>query len=1029
MLCFRCGSYNIDAATTCTVCGQELAESRGKRAKAAKQPEKSPQSIFDVGDVVAGRYRIQSVLGQGGVGVVFKARDTQIDVDIALKAIAPNLLQTDEEQRLFSRMMRQARKLQHPNIVRLYDEGAEENRRWFTMKLLEGLTLRKIIRLRHDKGQSFTPEEIVPIFHQLASAFDYAHKTTWHGDLKPENVIILPDLLKVTDFNLVKGLPLKPFLGIAKSRSKGFPYIAPELRVESTQVDGRADIYSMGVILAEMLTGLVYEGHFTRAMTAALEQLPTKLDGLVRRALSEHPDGRFPKAGDMARELEAALEKLGPGALPPPAGKTPKKRRPPPPPPEETNPRAVQKEPTSEESVEDASLEEIGQSQVLLLDDDGPPTLSNEPPTLDGGAIAPAARRRREERAEEVISGMTPPPLADAHDDDDDDLEPGALSRRPPLPDDALVEATIEDGDRPLVPPPLPENADLDASDSYDVPEGVSVRGIGARKQGKSPRSLRDDGEEEETMPDLAEVGIHEELTALKPHPRPEPVSVPDAPAAGPPDLPDDVDEDEDPSDVETVTRGVAAVRPPSSEESSEEEPPDLASPAEIAHAKERSSPRLHAAEPVAPPVVAPGQSGAHGGLENVPPGLRPVAPPTRKKSPAPLYIAAAAVVVVAVVAVLALRGGGGDEGAQTTYATVHGAPGATPEEGAGEAKAPPTGEGGEIATPTPGEQAGEEAMPDDEEAVAAALEAQRAKEQAEELARQEEDRRRQEEEERRRQEEEERRRAEAERARTEDKRTGSDDAAARREAERVAALARERAEADERRRLEQERRREEQRRAEEKKKQEEAARVAAIAKDPSKAKCPAGMVLIPAGSFTMGSSPSDPMRNFGENLATRTDVATYCIDYYEFPNSSSRPPTTGVTWAQAKSACERKGRRLCTEAEWERACKGPGNARFAYGNNYDADKCNTEDPSGKPRELQGARAFRQCRSGFGLFAMSGNAEEWVADNFRAGASSKVAKGGAADRPDWASRCAARRGLAPTTKRATLGFRCCANPE
>lgn len=1028
MLCFRCGSYNIDAATTCSVCGQEFAGAKNSRVKSAKSPEKAAQGIFSVGDVVAGRYRIEAVIGQGGVGAVFRARDTQIDVDVALKAIAPNLLQTEEEQKLFSRMMKQARKLQHPNIIRLYDEGSEGNRRWFTMKLLEGLTLRKIIRLRHDKGQSFTPEEIVPIFHQLASAFDYAHKTTWHGDLKPENVIILPDLLKVTDFNLVKGLPLKPFLGIAKSRSKGFPYIAPELRVESTHVDGRADIYSMGVILAEMLTGLVYEGHFTRAMTAALEQLPTRLDGLVRRALSEHPDGRFAKAGDMARELEAALEKMGPGALPPPAGKAPKtSRRPPPPPPEETNPRTAgaDTEQDSGEDGDEASLEEIGQSQVLLIDDDGPPTVSSERSTLDGGAIAPAAaKKRREERAEEVIGGMTPPPLSDAHLDDDDieeadDYEPlaGEASRRPPLPPGDADDADIEG----IVPPPLPENVDLDASDSYDVPTGVSVRGIGARRQGGPPRRVRDDGEEEETMPDLAGVGIHEELTALKPHPRPDPVSVPDGPAGGPPSLPDEVEEDEDPSDVETVTRGppIAVRPPPSSDESSEEEPPDVASPAEIAVAKERSSPRLYAAEPVAPPVVAPGQSGIH----HVPPGLRPVAPPTRKKSAAPIYIAAVAVVAVVIIALLALGRGDGGEASKTTYATVQGDPaqqGSQPGSQQGEAPAeqPVVTPPDEGATEPPDDT---KAREDEAAAAAAAAEAERAKREAEELARREE-------EERRRREEEERRRAEAERAR-DDKRAPVDDAAARREAERVAALAREKAEAEERRRREEERRREEQRRAEEKKQQEEAARVAAVAKDPSKAKCPAGMLLIPAGSFSMGSSPSDPMRNFGENLATKTEVASYCIDYYEFPNSSSRPPTTDVTWAQAKAACERKGRRLCTEAEWEKACKGPGNTRFSYGNTYDPSKCNTEDPSGKPRDIQGASAFKQCRSGYGVFALSGNAEEWVQDNFRSGASSKVAKGGASDRPDWASRCAARRGLAPTTKKSTLGFRCCADPE
>ncbi|HEY4223306.1 MAG TPA: serine/threonine-protein kinase, partial [Myxococcota bacterium] len=303
MLCFRCGSYNPENAQKCSVCGQGFIDESGRVVGPPRRESKTttPAAIFVPGEMVAARYRVGELLGQGGVGAVYRARDLEIDVDIALKGITPNLLQTEEEQKNFSKQIKGARKLQHPNIVRIYDEGHEGTRRYFTMKLLEGLTLRKIIRLRHEKGQPFTAEELVPIFHQLAAALDYAHKSTWHGDLKPENIIILPDLLKITDFNLVKGLPLKPFLGIAKSRSKSFPYVAPELRVEAQNIDGRADTYALGVILGEMLTGMVFEGHYTRAMTAALEQLPTKLDGLVRKAVTEHPDGRFQRGSDLAR--------------------------------------------------------------------------------------------------------------------------------------------------------------------------------------------------------------------------------------------------------------------------------------------------------------------------------------------------------------------------------------------------------------------------------------------------------------------------------------------------------------------------------------------------------------------------------------------------------------------------------------------------------------------------------------------------------------------------------------------------------
>ena len=200
MLCFRCGSYNADDAPRCTVCGQDLGDVSRKIPTG-----QHAAMIFLPGELVAGRYKILDQMGTGGVGAVYRARDTEVDADVALKGISPNLLQTEEEQKNFSKAIKAARKLQHPNIVRIYDEGMHQqpNRRFFTMKLLEGLTLRKIIRLRHDKGQAFSPDEIVPIFQQLAAALDYAHKQTWHGDLKPENVVVLPDLLKVTDFILV----------------------------------------------------------------------------------------------------------------------------------------------------------------------------------------------------------------------------------------------------------------------------------------------------------------------------------------------------------------------------------------------------------------------------------------------------------------------------------------------------------------------------------------------------------------------------------------------------------------------------------------------------------------------------------------------------------------------------------------------------------------------------------------------------------------------------------------------------------
>jgi serine/threonine protein kinase/formylglycine-generating enzyme required for sulfatase activity len=1041
LLCFRCGSYNQEGSTACSVCGQAFV---GEKSERKKPPRKSKvtASVFGPGEMVGGKYRIVELLGQGGVGTVYRARDTEIDVDVALKAIAPNLLQTEEERKLFSKMIKQARKLHHPNIIRIYDEGHEGNKRFFTMKMLEGLTLRKIIRLRHDKGQAFTPDEIVPIFHQLAAALDYAHKTTWHGDLKPENVIILPDLLKVTDFGLVKGLPLKPFLGIAKSRSQGFHYIAPELRVESSHIDGRCDVYSLGVVLAEMLTGLQYEGHFTRALTAALEQLPTKLDGLVRKALSEHPDARFGKAGTLAKELESALEKVS-GELPKPAGEPvrAKPRKLPPPPPAETNPGEV----PDDVSDHGESLEEIGQSQVVMIDGtaSGDETLNQsaistserdqeQPKSVSTDAQKSKAKKkkkkkskkkgtkRRDERASDVVKAMRPPPLDEPPPDgpkvDDSKRD------RPPLPDAQLVDEAYDSASADgLVPPPLPDGEvdedALDASASFD--DGISLRSTGSQEgagqDGPSldrPEHLKDDSVEETTLPDMEDVGIHEELTALKPHPRPD---LRDAPALVSRDdiQPSDqevVDErlaslDHDPAEDETLSRALPD-KVSEEERAEEDEPPETASADEVEQAIERSSPRLHAAERLAPPVVSPAQSQE----AFVPPAMRRVTPPEpqRKGGGGIWAVALLALVVVVGVMWAAGRGETSDEkvARADAGALAPTAPEPTPAPPPVEVPSPPPPV--EEPTPAPVEEPAPIEPAVDEE------EQRRLREQMEHLATMEKLKAEQaaREEAKRKQWEDEKRRLD------EQRRAEESDLAERREAERAAELARKRAEEEEARR-----------RAEEKKRDEEKKLAAAAATPARDGKCPPGMVKIPGATFLLGSKSSDPMRNFGEKLATRVEVQTYCIDYFEFPNSKRRKPTVGVSWTAAKRACEKKGRRLCTEAEWERACKGPKNRRFAYGNRFDVDRCNTEDSSGQPRSLEGANEFKKCRSGFNVFAMSGNAEEWVADNFRSGASSKTAKGGAADRPDWASRCAARRGLSAGTKKKTLGFRCCADPE
>ena len=181
---------------------------------------------------------------------------------------------------------------------------------------------------------------------------------------------------------------------------------------------------------------------------------------------------------------------------------------------------------------------------------------------------------------------------------------------------------------------------------------------------------------------------------------------------------------------------------------------------------------------------------------------------------------------------------------------------------------------------------------------------------------------------------------------------------------------------------------------------------------------CPEGMRLVAAGSFKMGTAPGDPMMGFDEKALTAVDVAGFCIDIFEYPNKRGVAPTASVGFADAKRLCEAQSKRLCTEAEWEKSCKGPGGAKWPYGNGFDANTCNTEDDIGDSRSLSPAGRFAKCRSGFGVADLSGNVAEWTSD--------RMIKGGSFASGDYAVRCSARKNGASFAKSSEVGFRCCA---
>ncbi len=184
---------------------------------------------------------------------------------------------------------------------------------------------------------------------------------------------------------------------------------------------------------------------------------------------------------------------------------------------------------------------------------------------------------------------------------------------------------------------------------------------------------------------------------------------------------------------------------------------------------------------------------------------------------------------------------------------------------------------------------------------------------------------------------------------------------------------------------------------------------------------CPKDMIYIKAGSFKMGSVPGDEGRQADEPAFVSVNTHAYCIDRYEYPNKKGAMPKTSVSFDEADKLCAAAGKRLCSEEEWERACKGLSMLKYPYDNVFDPTICNAESNSGEEKKVAASGQFPKCRSTYGVYDMSGNVAEWVF--MKDG--QKGVKGGYVNKPDWAVRCASRRVELGSKKSPFYGFRCC----
>jgi serine/threonine protein kinase/Tol biopolymer transport system component len=270
-----------------------------------------------------GPYEIVSQLGQGGMGIVFRARDTKLEREVAVKVLPRNLAEDPDALGRFEREAKAVAALSHPNILAIHDFGREEGTVYAAMELLEGETLRQ----RLQEG-ALPPRKAVEIALEIAAGLAAAHdRGIVHRDLKPENVFLLASgQVKVLDFGLARMDPVAPegadvatmSLSTEPGRVMGtVGYMAPE-QVRGRPVDARADIFSFGAVLYEMLTGKrAFRGESpVETLNAILKEDPPglfestrnvspALERIVRRCLEKRPEERFRTAHDLGIALDA----------------------------------------------------------------------------------------------------------------------------------------------------------------------------------------------------------------------------------------------------------------------------------------------------------------------------------------------------------------------------------------------------------------------------------------------------------------------------------------------------------------------------------------------------------------------------------------------------------------------------------------------------------------------------------------------------------------------------------------------------
>lgn len=320
--CPKCGTDNPDGASFCIECSQKLTPKLDDIAYAqtgpfpSDEPEPAPSGKLELepGDMFAGRYEIVSRIGQGGMGVVYRAKEELAGRprDIALKLIRADRLSGQAQIDKLLNEGALTQDIRHPNVVTVYNVGNADGQPFVAMQYVDGVSLREWRRNRAADGQAIELPLAAAIVRSLLDGLEAAHEMRIvHRDLKPENVILTGEptpesaRLQILDFGIAHAPGERTSATATGLGTLG--YMAPEQQTDPDLVGPPADLYSLSVIFYQLLMDVLPQGHW-QPPSGGRPDVPTAIDALIEKGLSNRPASRQQSVGEYREELARALD-------------------------------------------------------------------------------------------------------------------------------------------------------------------------------------------------------------------------------------------------------------------------------------------------------------------------------------------------------------------------------------------------------------------------------------------------------------------------------------------------------------------------------------------------------------------------------------------------------------------------------------------------------------------------------------------------------------------------------------------------